>query len=143
MKQPRQPVIQEEVTGCGIAAVAVIAGTTYAEARLVAHGLGIHADDSTLWSSTASVRRLLAAFGYVADDEPTPFAGWAQLPDLALLSLKWHLEKGKPYWHWVVFIRSGVAAYVLDSKKALKTHVRTDFGRMRPKWSLGVRTGST
>lgn len=134
-----KPVIQEEATGCGIAAVAAIAGATYAQARSVANGLGIHANDSTLWSSTASVRRLLAEFGYQSDDAHTPFVGWEELPDLALISLKWHLEKGRPYWHWAVFVRSEDAAYVLDSKKALSTHIRTDFGRMHPKWFLSVR----
>jgi len=29
-------------------------------------------------------------------------------------------------------------AVVLDPKRALRTNVRTDFGRMKPKWYIGV-----
>ena len=60
------------------------------------------------------------------------------MPDCALLAIKWHREKGKPFWHWVVFVRDGEDEYVLDSKKALKSNVRTDFGRMNPKWYIEV-----
>jgi len=133
-----KPVIQEEATGCGIAAVAAIAGIAYAEARTVANQMGIHADNPALWSDTTSVRRLLNQFGYAAAKEPTPFVDWADLPDRALIALKWHLEQGKPFWHWAVFVRSDKATYVLDSKKTLKTHTRTDFGRMHPKWFTAV-----
>lgn len=66
-----KPVIQEEATGCGIAAVAAIAGIAYAEARTVANQMGIHADNSALWSDTASVCRLLERFGCTADVSPT------------------------------------------------------------------------
>lgn len=45
-------------------------------------------------------------------------------------------QRGKPYWHWVVFIREDCYAYVLDSKKGLKRNIRTDFGRMKPKWYI-------
>ncbi len=67
-----------------------------------------------------------------------PFESWSALPDLALLAIKWHREGGRAFWHWVVFVREQDGIYVLDSKRALKAHVRTDFGRMRPKWSIRV-----
>jgi hypothetical protein len=60
------------------------------------------------------------------------------LPNLALLSTKWHLENGQPYWHWVVFVREGGQPCVLDSKKSLRINRRTDFGRMKPKWYIEV-----
>ena len=68
----------------------------------------------------------------------TPCRAWRALPDLALLAIKWHREKGKPCWHWVVFVRDGGRACVLDPKKSLRTNVRTDFGRIRPKWFIGI-----
>lgn len=132
------PVIQEEKTGCGIAASAAIAGLTYSQAKKVANQLGINAADKTLWSSTTAVRRLLTVLGKKVADETTPFTSWEVLPDCALLAIKWHLEEGVPFWHWVVFVREGSQAYVFDSKQELKTHVRTDFGRMHPKWFLAV-----
>ncbi len=133
-----KPVVQEERTGCGIAAVAVIAGVSYAQAKRVADSLGISAQDRRLWSETAHVRRVLASFGVEASRATRPFRAWANLPDCALLAIKWHLEEGRPFWHWVVFVREQNQHYVLDSKPTLKTSVRTDFRQMKPKWFLPV-----
>jgi hypothetical protein len=38
-----RPVIQAEVTGCGIASVAAIAGVSYASAKKIANRFGIYA----------------------------------------------------------------------------------------------------
>ncbi|MCW8964191.1 MAG: hypothetical protein OQL16_10365 [Gammaproteobacteria bacterium] len=133
-----EPVVQEEITGCGIASAAAIAGITYNEAKATANSLGIHAEDESLWSSSKHVRKLLAHLGVQADENEKPFQNWASLPDCALLSTKWHIDKGKPYWHWAVFVRKDGQSYVLDPKKALKSNMRTDFGRMRPKWFIEV-----
>jgi len=133
-----KPVVQLEPTGCGIASAAALAGLSYGEAKRIAGSLGIRAEDETLWSSTSHVRKLLRRLGIRARAGETPFRSWRALPDLALLSVKWHLERGRPYWHWVVFVRDSEGAYVLDPKKALRTHRRTDFGRMRPKWFIRV-----
>jgi ABC-type bacteriocin/lantibiotic exporter with double-glycine peptidase domain len=134
-----KPVVQEEMTGCGIAAVAAAAGVTYRQAQKAANSLGIFAQDKALWSETYHVRRLSKHFGLSASSKQTPFRSWTSLPDLALLSVKWHLEEGKPFWHWVVFLRENGRAYVFDSKKALRHNQRTDFGRIKPKWSIGLR----
>jgi hypothetical protein len=136
-----KPVIQAERTGCGIASAAAIAGWSYARAKKVAASLGISAEDHRLWSETAHVRRLLAQFGIRVARATEPFRSWQGLPDCALLAIKWHLEGGRPYWHWVVFVREQDRCYVLDSKAALKQHVRTDFGRMKPAWFLPVTKG--
>ena len=133
-----KPVLQMERTGCGIASVAAIAQVSYLKARLVASSLGIHARDEALWSDTSHVRRLLRHFGFSASPRERPFRSWDALPNLALLSIKWHLEQGRPYWHWVVFVRQADQAYVLDSKKGLRCNRRTDFGRMKPKWFIWV-----
>ena len=133
-----KPVIQLEPTGCGIASVAAIAGLSYPQAKAIANSLGIHAADETLWSDTSHVRRLLRHFGLAGGPRELPFRSWNALPDLALLSIKWHLEQGRPYWHWVVFVRDGGQAYVLDSKKGLRKSRRTDFGRIKPRWFIAV-----
>lgn len=133
-----EPVIQEEVTGCGIAASAAIAGVTYAEAKKRANALGIYAADKTLWSDTEYVRTLLREFGISVSPKETPFESWERLPDKALMAIKWHTEQGKPFWHWVVFVREGGKEMVLDSKKTLKSNIRRDFGRIKPKWYIGV-----
>ena len=133
-----KPVVQEEKTGCGIASSAAIAGISYCEAKNVANGLGIFADDQSLWSDTAYIRRILDRLGFKTANTEFPFTAWEALPDCALLSIKWRQISGSPFWHWVVFVREGHEQYVLDSKKALKTNKRTDFGRMRPKWFIPV-----
>lgn len=133
-----KPVVQEERTGCGIAAVAAIAGLSYARAKAVAASLGISAKDQRLWSETTQVRRLLASLGVETSRVTRPFRAWSDLPDCALLAIKWHLEEGRPSWHWVLFVREQDQEYVLDSKATLTSSVRTDFGRMKPRWFLSV-----
>jgi hypothetical protein len=138
-KAQLKPVIQRELTGCAIASVAVIASTTYERAKRAANSLGIYAQDENLWSETSHVRKLLKHFGFQSRGGEIPFRSWEALPDLALIAIKWHVEKNRPFWHWVVFARDANSACVLDSKKSLRHHRRTDFGRMKPKWSIEVR----
>ncbi|MCF6257095.1 MAG: hypothetical protein L3K25_12490 [Gammaproteobacteria bacterium] len=134
-----KPVIQQEIAGCAIASTAALASVSYTAAKKAAKNLGITAADPTLWSDTAPIRQLLRHYRIKADKHETPFTDWQSLPDRALLAIKWHLEKDTPYWHWAVFVRDADGEYVLDSKKALKQNVRTDFGRIKPKWFIGVK----
>lgn len=133
-----KPVMQEDTTGCGIAAVAAIAGVSYGRAKRAAAAMGISAKDTRLWSDTVYVRRLLARFHRKAAASRKPFQSWEALPECALLAIKWHEEGGRPFWHWVVWVREREKRYVLDSRRGLKTPVRRDFWRMKPKWSLAV-----
>jgi hypothetical protein len=133
-----KPVVQLERTGCGIASVAALAGVSYRQAQRVANRLGIFADDPKLWSETGYVRRLLTEYGIRSARIEMSFTSWEALPDLALLAVKWHRERGRPFWHWVVFWRGPHGPVVFDSKRALRRHVRTDFGRMNPKWFISV-----
>ena len=135
-----KPVLQKDRTGCGIAASAAIAGVSYDQAKMVAASLGIAASDDKLWSDTLYIRRLLARLGRRVSRETQPFRSWAALPDCALLAIKWHNQRDRPFWHWVVWVRKNREGYVLDSRRGLKTHVRRDFGRMQPKWYLSVTT---
>ncbi len=132
------PVVQEEITGCGIASAAAIAGISYLDAKAIANHIGIYAEDPSLWSSSDHVLRLLKELGVKTDQKENPFKDWESLPDCALLSIKWHLEEGVPFWHWAVFVREDGHEYVLDSRQALKFNIRTDFGRMKPKWFIEV-----
>lgn len=135
-----KPVIQQEQTGCAIASVAAIAGISYEAAKKLANNMGIYADDPALWSESRYIRRLLAKLGIKTANKEVDFTSWAALPSCALLSIKWHLENDQPHWHWAVFIREGELEYVIDSKASLKSNVRIDFGRMKPKWYIEVST---
>ena len=132
------PVVQEETTGCGIAAVANILGKTYSEMKAIANGLGIYADDTALWSDTQYVRTLLNNAGVTTSDDEIPFTLWDSLPDTALLAIKHHQEDGKNFWHWVVFKRIDGKAMVLDSAAYLDSNIRTDFFEMEPKWFIEI-----
>lgn len=132
------PVIQEEATGCGIAAVAALAGMTYRQMQLMAASLGISAADPHLWSDTQYVCTMLQHLGFQASLVANPFTSWDALPPTALLAIKWHLERGRPFWHWVVYLRGPDGPEVLDSRKGLRSNRRKDFGRIRPKWFIAV-----
>jgi hypothetical protein len=106
--------------------------------QCVANRLGISAGDSKLWSETQYVRRLLKKYGIMPANSQVLFTSWETLPDLALLAVKCHKEQGREYWHWVVFWRGPCGPVVLDSKRNLRSHARTDFSRMRPKWFIPV-----
>ena len=132
------PVIQEETTGCGIAAVANILGKTYSQMKASANAMGIYADDKSLWSDTQYVRQMLFAADVKTSADEVPFTSWATLPDLALLAIKYHQEEGKNFWHWVVFKRVDGKSFVLDSASYLPSNIRTDFESMQPKWFIKV-----
>lgn len=134
----KKPVVQLERTGCGIASAAAVAGLSYRKMKSIANSLGIFADDESLWSDTSHVRTLLAHCGLETEAGEKPFRSWEALPDLALLAIKWHMEKSKPHWHWVVFVREKGRAFVLDSNRRLRRNIRTDFRRMNPKWFIPV-----
>ncbi len=86
-----------------------------------------------------TICRLLHHLNVKTGSRKIPFKDWKSLPDCALLAIKWQLENGKPYWHWVVYMNEGDKSYVLDSNKSLKSNIRSDFGRMKPKWYIEVK----
>lgn len=129
--------MQEDRTGCAIASVAAVTEQRYAVVKSEAEALGISVSDPKLWSDPTPMRRLLTHFS-IRVSRRTAFSSWDRLPDCALLAIKWHVEKSGPAWHWVVFVRDESGGYVLDPKKALRSNRRTDFGRMKPKWFIGL-----
>jgi ABC-type bacteriocin/lantibiotic exporter with double-glycine peptidase domain len=132
------PVIQEDVTGCGIACVAALAGVPYSHTKEVATRLGIQVTDSRLWSDTSFVRTLLKQYDIQAASREQPFRSWVTLPSLALLAIKWHRKGNQAFWHWVIFRRRTDRAEVLDPKPSLTKNIRTDFGRIKPKWFIPI-----
>ena len=130
-------VIQEEQTGCAIASSAAIAGLSYQDAKKMANSLGIFAEDASLWSDTKSIRTLLNSLGF-STSEQTDFKQWDLLADCALLSLNWHLEKGKPYWHWAVFVREEDQSYVLDSNASLENNIIYNYQKLDVKWFIPI-----
>jgi ABC-type bacteriocin/lantibiotic exporter with double-glycine peptidase domain len=131
-------VVQEDTTGCGIASVATLAGISYQQVRKKAMNLGISVTDSRLWSDTAFIRTLLKHFDVEARSKERPFQSWETLPSLALLAIKWNHNGKHAFWHWVIFWRGPEGPVVLDPKRSLQKNIRTDFGRIKPKWFLTI-----
>jgi ABC-type bacteriocin/lantibiotic exporter with double-glycine peptidase domain len=132
-------VTQEEETGCGLATVAMVAGQSYEVVKQRANGLGIFAHDQKLWSETEYVRRLLNSYGVVVSQGETPFVSWDGLPKLALLAITYHLEKGCPFWHWVLYVHENSGGpVVLDPAAYLADNRRRDFDQMSPEWFIEV-----
>ena len=132
------PVIQEDVTGCGIASVAALAGVSYQQTKAVAVKLGIQVTDPRLWSDTTFVRTLLEHYRLRALPQERPFRSWKALPPLALLAIKWHRQRNHQLWHWVIFRRGIDRDVVIDPKPTLTNNIRTDFGRMKPRWFITI-----
>ena len=133
-----EPVIQEEASGCGIACVAMLAKKTYKEIKEIANANGIFAEDERLWSETDYVRTLLRHFNSKIWRGETGFSSWDELPNLALLSIKYRIENDRPFWHWVVFNRDNGQSMVLDPASYLAENRRTDFEHMNPKWFIAI-----
>ena len=133
-----KPVIQEEKTGCGIASSAAIAGKTYSEVKSVANSLGIYADDSSLWSESKHVCKILNKLGIETSCTETLFKDWKLMPECALLATKWYIENEKPYWHWAVYVRDEQTEYVLDSNASLENNIITNLETVQPKWFIKV-----
>ncbi len=133
-----RPVIQEDKTGCGLASVATLAGVSYRQVKITADQLGINVQDPKLWSDARYIQKLLASYNTSVSRQASTFRSWQHLPPLALLAIKWHQVHDCAFWHWVVFYRGPQGPIVLDSKRELRNHCRTDFGRIKPKWFLTV-----
>lgn len=131
-------VIQKDKTGCGVACVAMIAGKNYEEVKLKANSLGIFTEDKKLWSETNYVRKLLKEYQISCAEVEEPFSEWAALPDIALLSIKYRIEHGKPLWHWTVFQRKNGISIVHDPAAYLKKNERADFENINPKWFIEI-----
>jgi len=131
-------VLQDEISGCGLAVVATVAGKYYDEVKQYANSIGIYAEDKKLYSDTAYVRKLLTHYGVISSNMENPYEFWDKLPNTALLSIKYHIENGVPYWHWTVFHRSGGKAVVLDPARHLVTNERSDFHNIKPKWFIEI-----
>lgn len=133
-----RPVVQEDRTGCGLASVAALAGVSYPQVKRVAGQLGIDVLDSLLWSDIKYIRTLLTYYGLSASPQTTPFKSWNHVPSPALLAIKWHRHHHRAFWHWVIFWEGPEGPIVLDPKRELHTNLRTDFGRIKPKWYLTI-----
>lgn len=118
---------QEHRTGCGIACVAMLSGTTYAYAMSIAVKV-LNWDESqrTFYTSSSQLKNLLLEMNIRAS-RGRSIRKWSSMPNMAIVGINYNEKRDT--WHWVIFRRDADREYVLDPQS--KRDIRTDFGRMR------------
>lgn len=119
-------VVQQDRTGCGIACVAAIARAPYSRVRRMACRHFGWRMEGVFYTRSHHLIHLLENLGCATGRSRT-VRRWESLPDLAIAAVNPDSENFN--WHWVVFVREGGGAYVIDPRS--KRERRTDFGRMR------------
>lgn len=140
-------VLQEDLTGCGIACVANLANVSYQQVKSVA----------VTWGMTSAIcvsGPIRPSFKYcwtIMESIPAgriSFRSWQPLPPLALLSTKWYRKNNQAFWQWVIYWKNPAGPVMLDSKFTLRKQVRTDLGRIKPRglgtvhdriWGMPIR----
>lgn len=136
-KEEPKIVVQEDATGCGIACAAMLAGKTYHAAKKRAKDLGIFPDDRQLYSDIYDLRPLLESYN-IRIGKKLPFRSWDDLPSPAIVAINYRADVDHDSWHWAVFHRNRRGPVVLDPRRDLRRNVRTDLGKLRPKWYIPV-----
>ena len=119
-------ILQQHRTGCGIACIAMISGTTYEKVMSVAAKiLNWSESQRTFYTRSSQLQSLLLEMN-ISAQKGRSIRKWASMPDTAIVGIN-HNKKNNT-WHWVVFRREAGREYVLDPKS--RCECRTDFGRM-------------
>lgn len=123
-------ILQEDSTGCGLACVAMVAGTSYAKVKAIAIRLGIAGERPPYYTSAKNLSMLMRELGLRSSKERM-LSDWKAFSSPSIVGINFN-EKHRT-WHWVVYVPSADGGYVLDPKKVIKSARRTDFSRMRPR----------
>ncbi|SNB45245.1 cysteine peptidase family C39 domain-containing protein [Geobacter sp. DSM 9736] len=135
-EEPRV-VVQEDATGCGIACAAMLAGKTYHAAKRRAKELSLFSDDRNLSSDISDLRPLLESYN-IRIGRKTSFRNWNEVPSPSILAVKHKAGAESECWHWTVFHRRENGPVILDPDRNLKSNVRRDLARLKPKWYIPV-----
>lgn len=104
-----QKIIQSDNYGCGIACLAMVAGTTYEHSRRQFDmlGLGVRRGCRPAYStSSGEMRMAVASLGLIL--QARRWSGWGNFNGLGILKVRddWRGAKGR--WHWAVAFRHPV-----------------------------------
>jgi len=127
---------QRDPTGCGLACIAMIAGTNYEKVRDIAVELGWD-ETGDFYTGNRDLRDLGKYFGIEIGKIRRPFKSFDALPEAAILAINY--KKQSDTWHWVVYRRTRNGEFVYDPNQSIKTNKRKDFGRIKVKWFLPIR----
>lgn len=120
-------IIQEDGSGCGLACVAMVAGVTYAEARVFAVDYLDFDPLGPFYTEIIDLRYMLSEYGYGLS-RYTPFKAYEYISPLAILEI----ERSGNHNHWVLYVKCGLDRYILDPAQGVKSERRRDWHRMRP-----------
>lgn len=107
----QKKIMQRDRFGCGVACAAMVAATSYCDARSVftEHGLG--AKKRPFATNFAELRRCLALMGIKS--ELKRWASWDDINGLGIVAVSSSLGPAHRNWHWVVAERHEVYGVVL------------------------------
>ena len=129
-------ILQQDNTGCGLACVAMVAGTTYAKVKAAAIRLGIASKGKPCYTVANDLARLMREFGKQSSKEKM-ISRWQTFKHPSIVAINLNPKNGN--WHWVVYVPGADGGHVFDPKKSIKTVKRTDFSRMRPRSYIPMR----
>jgi len=121
-------VIQRDITGCGLACIAMLSGKSYSEVRKKAMDKLGFEDHGVFYTNTSQLVSLGREFSLNLGKRRRKFKGYDALPNIAILAINYR-EKSDT-WHWVIYHKSSTKEYVLDPKKSIKNNKRTDLSRI-------------
>lgn len=121
-------VAQSDDTGCGVACVAMLAGSTYEDVKRVMF-LGSRRK-RVFYTGYGDLKRALVHFGITHKAARTSrrFTTWRAILQTSLVAVE-QTPPSKHRWHWVVFVDDGKRRFVLDP--AWPDIVRTDFRALK------------
>jgi ABC-type bacteriocin/lantibiotic exporter with double-glycine peptidase domain len=122
-------VIQEDVTGCGLACIAMLSHKTYDDIKDCILSKGIIKSKKNFMTNNSQIIRIGKEFG-VTLEKRKKFQRWNDIPSTSLVSINFRHIKSKSEWHWIVFVKeNGEKPYFLDplENKKQKKSKRFDF----------------
>lgn len=99
---------QSKATGCGIACLAIVAGTSLERAAAILFGETIPSVTRTHWTD---MRKGLKAAGFEGIGNPRRVSDWNNIHGVALVAV----SRSKENWHWVIY--DGFDGLVYDPLK--------------------------
>ena len=136
--KPLKRIIQEDSSGCGLACIAMLAKTSYKNVKKIALKKLEFSPSGPFYTDTNDLRKLAKHFGIELGQKRVPVKCLDRLPKLAILAINY--QKRKNTWHWVLYVKEENDKFVYDPKKTIKTEKRRDFGRMKPRWYVLVKS---
>lgn len=118
-------VIQTDSSGCGLACVAMVVGSTYLDVKHEAERIKVVPPGGPYGTRVRDVVRLLDWYGYQNKPRNNRFT-WKKFDGVFIVGV----NDSAP--HWVVVVRQEGSSYFYDPNLRIVRNKRTDFWRVQP-----------